>query len=165
MPRDGLDISVSGDKSLALTFGKMPIEVQKKVVRPALRKSAKRFKGLIVQAYSGVPVGVVTGDTLFAMTQMKVRSRSSRRDGVSANVLYPETDESPPPWIIMEYGSRFMAARAPIRKLTNANQDKELGRIMDDIETNTEKVWAKAARSQSNKVLQTARADGGPAPF
>lgn len=165
MPRDGLDISMTGDKSLILAFGKLPIEVQKKVVRPALRKEAKRFKELIVQSYSGFPVGVVTGDTLFAMTQMKVRSRSSKRDGVSANVLYPETDESPPPWIIMEYGSRFMKARAPIRKLVNATQDAALGRIINDIAINTEKQWAKGARTQSNKVLQAGRAGFGPAPF
>ena len=37
-----IDISVLGDKELERRFKRYPIQTQKKVLRPALRKGAKR---------------------------------------------------------------------------------------------------------------------------
>ena len=153
-----IDISVLGDRELARALAKLPDKYEGKAVRPALRASAKRLKLLVIQAFSGVPIGVRTGRTLTAVIGQKVHAIPRKTGWIGAAFDWPTREElgidpesdSFYPWAL-EYGSpdnpERYPAYAPIRSTVNRVQAKEMGTIGRKIATGIERQWARLAKT------------------
>ena len=87
-----IDISVLGDKELERRFKRYPIQTQKKVLRPALRKGAKRSKNRIVDNIKADDL-IYSGNMLTAFSKTKIRSQSSSRNLIRIGPVLPTRDE------------------------------------------------------------------------
>jgi hypothetical protein len=87
-----VDISLIGDKALARALAKLPDKAEAKAVRPALRASAKRVHVLVIQAWSGVPMGVRTGRTLAAFAAQKVHAIPRKGGWIGAAFDWPSRE-------------------------------------------------------------------------
>ncbi len=141
-----ISIKMLGDKDLQRMLNKLPDKVQKKVVRPAFRKSAKRINEAMIQRLSGFPVGVVTGQTLLAFAAEPVISvRLRGGEGIQYAARLPKRDAlgiSPddkyyyPNAIEYGYttkGGRTEPPRSFMRAAVDENEDRELGVIRHDL--------------------------------
>ncbi|KKL75137.1 hypothetical protein LCGC14_2057850, partial [marine sediment metagenome] len=88
-----IDISVLGDKELARALAKLPDKYERKAVRPALRASAKRLKVRVVQAYSGIIIGVRTGRTLAGFIAHRVKALPRKGGWIGAAFDFPTREE------------------------------------------------------------------------
>jgi hypothetical protein len=140
VPKPVVDISVFGNKALERDLASFPPGVQKKVVRPVLRRSLKRLKAHVVRNLSGHPVSPDSGRYLAAMIAAKPHAlkRSRTRIGVAFD-MPPRTELGIPPgykWYYpaaVEYGHPRASAKAPIRRAVNAHTNEELGAMGRDI--------------------------------
>lgn len=136
-------IKAVGFRELGTLLRRLPVESQKKAVRPALRDSMRRLQNAVGRKFAGDPVAIQTGAIWFALSMAKVRSTSKRgiirytvakptdkQDAIAVNALeYGWTDE---------HGKRH-PARAPYRTAVDENSRKETGRIRLQIARDIEK--------------------------
>lgn len=140
-----VDISMIGDKALQQMLNKLPDAAAKKAIRPALRKSAKRFKARVVHNLSGAVVKPYTGRWLAATIAAKVhalkRSRMRMGYGIDmpsrAELGYDASDVGYHPFHV-EYGyirkdGVQVPGKYPIRSAVNSHTAEELKTIGDDI--------------------------------
>lgn len=118
--RKMIDISIVGDKQLRRAFLALGVTAGRKIVSPALRRSAKNMKPLLAAA---APRD--TGNLQSAMARAKVRSASTRRNMLRIAVLMPTRAELGIPQdaggrkyayypMVLEYGSVKLGI-APMR--------------------------------------------------
>lgn len=86
-----VDIRVLGVPELEKALKRLEAKVQKKIVRQALRKSAKRTKDRIVDNLSGEKVQVRTGQLREAFKRAAIRGHT-RRHLIRVGVVFPERD-------------------------------------------------------------------------
>lgn len=152
-----VDISVLGDKALERALRQLPDKYEGKAVRPALRASAKRVKLLVVQAFSGTPIGVRTGRTLTAIIGQRAHAIPRKGGWIGAAFDWPTRGElGLPPgdkgyWpFILEYGSpndpERHPAYAPVRSTVNRAEGRELATITRHIAKGVERQWAQLAK-------------------
>ncbi len=147
MPRAAIDISLAGDKELLKQLANLgKPSTQKKAVRPALRKSAKRIKPRVLANLSGSPVSPKTGRLLAAMAAEKIHALTRSRGIIGAGFDLPNreslgidpSDKYFYPFAV-EYGHVRGAGKsaAPphpfIRPAVDDNREQELNLIAADI--------------------------------
>lgn len=93
MAKPLVDISIFGDKALARDLARFEPRVQKKVVRPALRRSAKRVLPYIVQAVSGTPIQPRRGFLLAGMASAQIKALKRSRTVMGAGVVMPTREQ------------------------------------------------------------------------
>lgn len=153
-----VDISILGDKALERKLAALGSPArQKKAVRPALRKSAKRIKAAMVQNLSGLVADPQTGALRAAMAKQKIIALRRSRGSIGVGIGQPEfsmpgradvgIDPKDPYYYPrhVEYGHPGVAPRPYIRSAVDRNRDSELAKIGADIGKGTEKVAAKPA--------------------
>jgi hypothetical protein len=158
MAKPFVDISLLGDKELARALARLPDKAESKAVRPALRASTKRLHALVVQAFSGIPIGVRTGRTLAAYIAQKVHAIPRKRGEIGAAFDQPSREllgiEPEDRWYhpaILEYGSPTDPERyppyAPIRGTVNRVEPREKQTIGRDIGKGIERQWRRLAKT------------------
>lgn len=136
----GIDISMIGDKALEKKFRRLEDKVQKRIVRKALRASAKRFKARVIENVSGFPVGVRTGRYRAAIKAGKVKAIPRSRGRIGVGIPMPLRSElgiSPDDKhyfpAALEYGSDTAPARPHFRPAVDEHKSEELRQIGRDI--------------------------------
>jgi hypothetical protein len=158
MANSFVDISIIGDKELARALAKLPDKAEVKAVRPALRASAKRVKLFVIQAFSGIPIGVRTGRTLTAWIAQKIHAIPRRGGWIGAAFDWPGRGElgiAPGDdsfyLFALEYGSLDNPERhpayAPVRSTVNRVQNRELATIGRDTAKGIERQWKRLAKT------------------
>jgi hypothetical protein len=147
-----VDISVLGDKELSKALANIHGRLQRKIARQALRKSAKRTKGPLVQAISGSPVGIETGELVTAMNRQKVLPGKRSRASISALMQMPSREElniksgeAYWPAAVLEYGSAKLGIRplAWVRATINRIMPREQRQMRTDIGKGIQREWKK----------------------
>lgn len=144
MPRPAIDISLVGDKELLKRLAALEKPAtQKKAVRPALRKSAKRLKAEVLANLSGQVVTPRTGRLLGAMAAEKVHALKGGRTIIGAGFDLPTRaalgiDADDPYFypFAVEYGHGGPRPAPPhpfIRWAVDRNAGRELTQIGVDI--------------------------------
>lgn len=157
MANSFVDISLIGDKKLARALAKLPDKAEAKAVRPALRASTKRVHVLVIQAWSGIPMGVRTGRTLAAFAAQKIHAIPRKGGWIGAAFDMPTraelgiaSDDKFYYPAVAEYGSpddpERYPAYAPIRSTVNRMQGREMGAIGQKIAKGVERQWALLAK-------------------
>lgn len=136
-----------------------------RIVRRALRASAKRLNRVIVQSFSGIPVKPQTGRLLLAMAGERVKVRIKKELGVpaliQATITMPTREELSIPSgatgfypYSLEYGYTrtrrnpvTVAALRPIRDAVNARQSQELSQIGTEIGRGIERAWSRMGKA------------------
>lgn len=142
-----VDISVLGDNDLVTALGTLPDNVQKRVVRAALKKSAVRIKKALVPA-----IPVLTGTFQAAVSRSTAKVLTGRKFSVGAVVPLPLRselgisleDKGYYP-AVLEYGAPAdgIAARRMYRDTTDKMAVGELAAITSDIRKGIEREWGK----------------------
>lgn len=155
MAQPVVDISVVGVKAVSAMLGKLPDAAQKKAVRFALRRSAKRLKGHIVTNLSGHPVAPRSGRLLAAMKRVKVQALKRSRTRVGVFVALPTREElgiaPDDPYYYpaaVEYGHSRAPAKRFIRNAVNDHEAEELRMIGTDIGKGIEREARRLARKR-----------------
>jgi hypothetical protein len=153
--RKGLvDISALGVKELSRALAEMHPRLQRKVARQALKKSAKRVKPLLVQAVSGIPVKIETGNLLMGMAQAPIVPMKRSRTGLGFIIPAPTREQlgiSPSdkwyyPWAL-EYGAPARSRGGPlpafawIRGTVNRAMPSEQRQMRIDIGKGIQREW------------------------
>ncbi len=139
MAKPVIDISLVGNKVLIEALGGLHDRIQRKVVRQAMRKSAKRLNVAIVQNLSGIPVAPDSGRWLMAQSAQKPVPGRRSRTGITIGIPMPLREELGIPardkWYYptaIEYGTTKtrggrgpLPAFAPMRRAVNENTDRE----------------------------------------
>lgn len=86
-----VDISVLGDKELEKRLRRLEGKTQRKVVRQALRKSAKRIKTHVDTNLSGLKVNVLTGALREAFRNTPIKG-ATRRGVIRVGIPFPERE-------------------------------------------------------------------------
>lgn len=147
MARPAIDISLVGDKALLKQLANLgKPATQKKAVRPALRKSAKRIKSRVIANLSGHPVAPKTGRLRDAFKGEKIHALPRSRVIIGMGFDMPTRaslgiDPSEKGFYPMslEYGHAKGAGKsaAPphpfIRPAVDSNRESELTLIGQDI--------------------------------
>lgn len=154
MPQGAIDIKLLGDKKVARALSRLPINAQKKAIRPALRASAKRMRPMIAKAFAPFDD---TGRLSKAMKKAKIKS-VSRKTIIIVGIAMPERRElgikgdakGYYPFSI-EYGFRHTSGKhvppkAPIRRTMNASKDRELAQIGRDLGKEIAKQWSRLTK-------------------
>jgi len=148
------DFSVLGDRELSRKLRRLDEKIQKKITRQALRKSAKRAKGRIVDNLNSGTPAIVTGDTAQAFKDAKIKG-TTRKGRIRIGVTWPERDalgitpDDPNYYpVALEYGhvagSRPAAPPFPfLRPAIDEHTQSEYGRIAADLRTGIYKEAAK----------------------
>ena len=159
MARPAVDIRLIGDKALIRALSKLPVTSQKKAVRPALRKAAKRLRGHIVENVSGTPVGVVSGRTLAAFTAARIRALKRSRSAIGVGVVMPTREElgidPGDKWFhpaATEYGTVEREGRGSIdetrfiRDAVDIHKAREIATLGTDIGKGIERHWRRLTK-------------------
>ena len=93
MAKPVIDLTLLGDKKLIKALATMPATLQKKAVRPALRKQAKRSRQHAVEMLSGGRVQPDTGRWLAAQKRAPIRAIKRSRKRIGYLVWYPTREE------------------------------------------------------------------------
>jgi len=141
----GVDIRMIGDKALEKMLRSLPDAAEKKAVRPALRKSAKRLKAHVIHNLSGAVVKPDTGAWLAATIASKVHTLRRSRGRIGAGFDMPRRielgiDPKDPGYypVHVEYGyirkdGVHVPGKYPIRGAVNSHAAEELKTIGGDI--------------------------------
>jgi len=86
-----VDIKVLGVPELEKELKRLEARVQRTIVRSALRKSAKRVRGYVVENLSNDKVNVRTGRLRQAFQETSIRG-SSRRGFIRLGIAFPERE-------------------------------------------------------------------------
>lgn len=130
-----LDIKLLGDKQLETAFLQLPILMNKKIARKAVRGSAKGLRPKLAMA-----TPVRTGKLRAAMAAAKVRSASNRRHVIRFGVLMPTREELGIPQdtlvkkygyypLILEYGTAHVSPMMWIRRTADRETLPERARM------------------------------------
>lgn len=140
MAKPGIDITCLGDRELSRMLAKLPMAAQKKVIRPALRKAAKRVHEYVIRNISGVPVAVRTGRYLTAWAHSKVRTASYTRNLIRLGLNWPLREElgiHPSDKFFyptaIEYGHKRAPPHPHLRPAVDVHKQSEHRRIARDI--------------------------------
>ncbi len=147
MAKPIIDISLVGNKVLISALGKLGDRIQRKVVRQAMRKSAKRLNVAIIQNLSGIPVAPDSGRWLVAQSAQKPVPGRRSRTGIVIGIPLPTKEMLGIPakdkWYYptaIEYGTTKsrggrgpLPAFAPMRRAVNENTAKEHQRMGTEI--------------------------------
>lgn len=128
----GFDISILGDKDLDRKFAQATAKLQKKVLRPAMRKGARP---ILQDAKVGAPVRLGRMKKTLKIRAMK---RSRNRIGVMIQTgtrAQLGIDANDPYYYPMavETGTRRMAARPFMRPALKKNKAKTMGILSREI--------------------------------
>ena len=147
---DNVSFKIEGDLGLQRKFDAMEGKVQNKVVRPALRASAKRFKEDVIANLSGRTVQVRTGNLREAFQQTKVRALPRRRHTLGAGLPFPERSALNPPidpkdkhfWpAAVEYGHDNVPPHSYLRAAVDEHYQRETGEIGADLGRGINREW------------------------
>ena len=137
MARSAVDISILGDKELERQLARLETgAAQKKAIRPALRKAARRQIPKILIRVSGAPVAVITGELRDAVASMKVKALPRSRSHIGAAVELPEGKDIRIKMLSVEYGhgGPYPAPPYPyMRAAVDAGREREFALIGEDI--------------------------------
>lgn len=145
-----VDISVIGARELERKLKKLDTRIQKKVVRQALRTSAKRVKKRVVNNLSNTRVMVQSGKLLNAFKNAKTKS-FTRRYGIRIGHVLPSREELGIPAYqsgkkdagyypyFVEYGHGDVPAHPFLRPAIDEHKNMEFHRIGRDIGRNIER--------------------------
>jgi len=86
-----VNISVLGVPELQKELKRLTEKAQKNAVRPAMRASAKRIKGYVIENLSNNKVDVQSGTLLRAFQETPIRA-ASRRNFIRVGLAYPERE-------------------------------------------------------------------------
>lgn len=137
-----VNIGMIGDKALQRKLNRMVDRAQKKIVRSALRKGAKRTHQRIIQNIQQQNL-VDSGTMLAAFKKMKIRQQSKRpRTLIRVGPVWPERadlgidagDKYYYPTAV-EYGHGNVKAKPFVRPAVNNHKDEERRAIGNDIRT------------------------------
>ncbi len=163
-----VDIKMLGDKALIRTLQQFGPKVQRTIVRAELKKSAKRIRIALIQAFSGHPVGVDTGKLLVGMAQSPIRplaqywGRGTNRIGFG--IKMPERDQlgidPKDPYYypaVLEYGGTkkdgtHIPAKRPIRDTVNRMEPREKALIIMGMKKGMERTWKRLAKRSGVRV-------------
>lgn len=160
MARPIIDIRLIGDKKLIRALSKLPGASQKKVVRPGLRRTAKRLKGQVISNLSGDPVAPASGRWLAAAIAMPVRAMKRSRSHIGVGFAMPTREQlgidPKDKWyrpFAVEYGTQVRAGGRgsvpelrPIRSAVDDHRQRELAMIGRDIGKGIEREWRKLSK-------------------
>lgn len=134
-----VDIRVLGVPELERALKRLEGKTQRKVVRAALRKSAKRTQGRVVDNLSGLKVNVLTGALREAFKNAPIRGRT-RRGVMRVGITFPERDalgiDASDPYYYptaVEYGHGDVPAHPYLRPAIDEHRGKEVAAIGRDI--------------------------------
>jgi hypothetical protein len=160
MAKPFVDISILGLESVSRALDRLPDKVQRRVVRPAIRKATKKNQTEIVQSLSGIPVKPDTGRYLTAMADPRaMRMIKSRTGLIGYVILMPTRDQLGIPQdtadrkygyypFVLEYGSARLPARAPIRSTVNRRENADKVDMGMDIIKGIERQWRRLAKAR-----------------
>lgn len=141
----GVDIRVLGVPELERKLRNLAQQVQRKIVRQALRKSAVRTKKRVVDNLSGDKVQVQTGNLRGAFRDAKIRG-TTRRGMIRVGIVFPERDKlgiaPDDPYYYptaVEYGHGNVPAYSYMRTAIDDHKKKEYDQIAKDIGAGIEK--------------------------
>lgn len=151
MASNFIDISVFGDKALQRRLQRVATTTQRKIVRQALRASAKRIKPYVLQNIQS-KLGQRTGAYYKAWKRAKIRSGATRRGMIRLGIAMPTREEfgiAPGDKYFypaaLEYGqkrgNRHVPARPHIRPAVDNNKGREFRQISRDIGRGITKAW------------------------
>lgn len=122
---------------------RLPDKMSRLFVRRAMRNSAKRLKKELLKAIGGAILRVRTGRTRAAFAASPIRTFTRRKGGTMTvrigQILPPRALLNIPPEsryyypAALEYGTRHMAAKAPIRRTVNRMERAEIETIGDEL--------------------------------
>lgn len=156
------DMKMIGDKEVVRAMQGLPKEVQVKVMRGSLRKSAERLKNQILLNASGLIVKEDTGAMVAAFEATRIGTRV-RPGGTVAFVKLPsraalgiprskgrdpakDTEYYP---TILEFGQPTQPPRPFMRKAVNDLEDEEYIRMGRDIGKGTTRAWRRLNRASA----------------
>lgn len=93
MTKPYVDITLIGAPELQAKLQALDLAVQKRIVRAAFRKSARRIKQRIITNISGDPVEVRTGTYLAAWKATKIAAGLQKRGRIRIGIRYPERED------------------------------------------------------------------------
>lgn len=145
------DISVLGIKGLDDGLRALEFAIQRRIVRKSMKESVDHLKTELLLNLSGRVVNERTGAYVNAMERQKIRSRASHgtlivtiplptRAALGIPRYKKDTGYYP---AALEYGSTKMAAKAPIRKAVNMNEEREFAFLAADIDKGIDREVAK----------------------
>lgn len=133
-----VDMTVLGNRALIRKLEKLPAAMQKRAVRPALRRSAKRVNKAATLKLARI-WRQVTGVTLTAFKGVKVRSFTTKRGlnfaaplptrsdlGISPDdrFFYPQA---------LEYGTNVLRGRSWLRSTADEMKEQEFRKMGSEI--------------------------------
>lgn len=145
MPEPVINISMIGDDVVVKQLARLEAVTQKKIVRSAMRKSAKRVKDAVVREWQS---HADTGRTAAAMAATPVRSGGRSRRFI--RMVWPLPDrhllgipENDPHYYpnAVEYGHGRVPAKAYTRRTVNRVTPREYRAMGHDIGDSIEREW------------------------
>lgn len=146
MARPDVDISILGDAELQAGLRRLPVAAQKKVVRRAMRNTAKRMRAAILP---NVPV--LTGRLRKEIARSSIRAIRRSRNKLGATVALPTREamgiKPDSKWYypaILEYGSPKTGLK-PIRyfrESVDASWPEERKILSEELRSGIESEWA-----------------------
>jgi HK97 gp10 family phage protein len=137
-----VSIDFIGDKGLARALKRLPITLQKKIVRPALRKG---FKVVFDASKAAAPVGEGR-----LKRKLKLRATKRSRGGFGVRIVTPPREQLDiPPGAKgyypahIELGTQTVAARPFLRSSFDAHKDRAVKIIAREIAAGLKKDWTK----------------------
>jgi len=154
MAKGMIDVSIFGDAELERQLHALELGVQKKVVRPALRASAMRIRGYMMQY---IPVD--TGAYRTAMGKAKIRAGKSRPGLIRLGLVWPTRaelgigeshDDDRHFWpAALEYGHVIRGKGQGLERLVRLKKGPDAGLLVRRRDMSDE---AKASRWQGKRV-------------
>lgn len=149
MAKPEIDISILGDRQLQDGLAMLPVSAQKRVVRKAMRNTAKRMRSIILPR-----VPVLTGRLRREIARSSIRAIRRSRNRLGATVALPTREAMGIPpnskWYypaILEYGSPKTGLK-PIRYFREAVDTAwptERKMLSEELRTGIGLEWAKEA--------------------
>lgn len=144
------DLKVFGDKELERAMARLPGELQGKVMRTSVRKSANRINNRILINASGGIVDEDTGRMVAAFEAKSARTKQTQDGDMIGFIKLPTRAELGIPRYegdteyyvtIVEHGSPTQPPRPFIRNAVDDTADEETRRIGNDIGAGAERIW------------------------
>jgi HK97 gp10 family phage protein len=165
------DMKLLGDKELQRGMAKLPGEVQNKVMRGAIRKSAARLQNEILLNASGRVVNEDTGRMVTAFEMQKPGTRKERDGTIVAFVKLPSREELGIPRsegrdpakdteyypTIVEYGQPDQPPQPFMRMAVDQNYEREIRLIGADLGSGIARRWRRLTGTRLGRDPTTGR--------
>jgi len=144
-----------GDRALSREMARFTLKAQGKLVRRATKASAKRLKLNVTAGLAGKYVKVRSGRYVAAWLSQRVVPLPRFRNVFGHGVMMPTREALGIPLKAkgnpyyprdLEYGTKNMPAKAPIRKSVNEHQRFEMRVIRQQLKREIENEWRAVAR-------------------